>query len=170
MTMLMSASTVLAAGVPTEDTLHPVPLIEITSEYYPGEKFILGYLEAEDHSIQKFYYDDNGKTITYYSWEQMNGEVPIIQTSYNGRVYDLVRVTLEKNLNDQTFDITLSYLKNALTGTRRINQLKLAYTPSKSIYELFFGDIPEDLVKYAKAYINYIGGIAVGINNVIYSK
>jgi hypothetical protein len=168
--MLMSTSAAFAVGDPTDDTLRPVTLIEITSAYYPGETFKLGYLESENHSIQKFFYDDNGKKTTYYTWEQMNGQVPIIQTTNNGIVYDLLRVSIDQNLDERSYDITLSYLKNAITGSRRIIYLKLAYTPEKSNYELFYGRVPQDLVKRAHAVINYIGGIAVGVDYVQFSK
>lgn len=156
---------------PALGSLHPVRLIEITSDYYPGEKYYLGYMESDDHSIAQFFYEENSGKMNYYTWEQMNaGDIPIIQTSYNGTVYDLVRVTLNQNLNENSYFVELSYMKNAITGSRRINTLKLAYQPQKNNYELLYGNKFEDLVTQARAITNYIGSIPVGIDYVNYSK
>jgi hypothetical protein len=171
MGILCSLTAAWADGNASPGVLHPVRLVEITSDYYPGEKYYLGYMESEDHSIAQFFYEENNGKIIYYSWEQMNaGDIPIIQTSYNGIVYDLVRVTLNQSLNENAFQVELNYLKNAITGSRRINTLKLAFNPQKNNYELLYGLKVEEPITQARAITNFIGSIPVGIDYVIYSK
>ena len=168
--MLMSTSAALADD-PTQDALHPVRLVEITSDFYKGETYYLGYMESADHAIQKFFYEDEKHVITYYTWQQvMTGDIPIIQTTYNGTVYDLVRVSLDQNLGEKSYQIYLSYLKNAITGGRRVNTLKLAYNPQINNYEILYGLKVEEPVTKALAVTNYVGSIPVGIDYVVYSK
>lgn len=149
--------------------LPAIRLLEIKAEYYPGETYYLGYAENPDHTINSVYYENHEHIRKFYSFKDLSRNVPIIQTTSGGTVYDLVRVSIVQGKDKGMYLVEMSYMKNGLFKNRKTAEFTIVFNPQRQVYELKDADA-EGLINRSYVTTNYWGKLAVGIDNIRSSK
>jgi hypothetical protein len=146
-------------------TLPVFELIDITADYYPNEVYHLGYTTNADRSINSIYYENGDHCRRYFSFHDLAGEIPIIQTTKGDTTYDLVRVHAEPSDAKDEYEVSMSYMTNGLFRNRDHIYFNLAYSSKKSSYQIVDVNTGKQLT-VANATTNYWGSKAVGIKNI----
>jgi len=157
------------AEIDPRSLLNQINLIEVRAEYYPNDTYYLGYAENADHSLNSIFYETNSHQKTYYSISDLSDEVPIIQTTSGGKVYDLVR--LQGQIGDEVgaYNITMRYMKNGLFKNTKPLNFSLEYNSSRQVFEVKKAETGE-IINRIYATTNFWGKRAVGIDKIICSK
>ena len=117
-------------------SLNTIRLVEIKAEYYPNETYYLGYSENPDHSISSIFYENNANQKRFFTFSELSNDVPIIQTTSGGTVYDLVRLMVRESSEHGHYDVSMSYMRNGLFKNRKTAGFKLEFNHHRQVYEL----------------------------------
>lgn len=167
--LITLTNTVSASAATDPSKLNAIRLLEIKAEYYPGETYYLGYAENPDHSINSVFYENNEKVRKFFSFKDLSREIPIIQTTSGGTVYDLVRISVVSSKIKGKYNVSMSYMRNGLFKNRRSSEFTIVYNARRQVYELKDAD-GEELINRSYVTTNYWGSLAVGIANIQSSK
>lgn len=169
---LLTSNAVYASNALTVTDASKLPairLLEIKAEYYPGETYYLGYAENPDHSINSVFYENNEHTKKFYSFKDLSKNVPLIQTTSGGTVYDLVRISINASKVKGNYNVEMSYMKNGLFKNRKTTYFTIVYNSQRQVYELKDGQA-DGLINRTYVTTNYWGSLAVGIESINSSK